>query len=63
MAESADILAMPHQKIILPDLAAGCSMADMAPADQLEICWSELQQLGLASTRGPDHLHQLGGGD
>ncbi|HEX6162655.1 MAG TPA: quinolinate synthase NadA [Vicinamibacterales bacterium] len=49
MAESADILAMPHQKIILPDLAAGCSMADMAPADQLEICWSELQQLGLAS--------------
>jgi quinolinate synthase len=49
MAESADILAMPHQQIILPDLAAGCSMADMAPADQLEICWSELTQLGLAS--------------
>ncbi len=48
MAESADILAMPHQRIILPDLAAGCSMADMAPADQLEICWSELTQLGLA---------------
>ena len=49
MAESADILAMPHQRIILPDLAAGCSMADMAPADQLEICWAELQQLGLAA--------------
>jgi quinolinate synthase len=49
MAESADILAMPHQRIILPDLAAGCSMADMAPADQLEICWSELVQLGMAS--------------
>jgi quinolinate synthase len=49
MAESADILALPHQRIILPDLAAGCSMADMAPADQLEICWAELQQLGLAS--------------
>ncbi len=49
MAESADILAMPHQRIILPDLAAGCSMADMAPADQLEICWSELRQLGMAS--------------
>ena len=48
MAESADILAMPHQRIILPDLAAGCSMADMAPADQLEICWSELTQPGLA---------------
>ena len=37
MAESADILALPHQRIILPDLAAGCSMADMAPSDQLEI--------------------------
>jgi quinolinate synthase len=49
MAESADILAMPHQKIILPDLAAGCSMADMAPSDQLEICWSELRQLGLSN--------------
>jgi quinolinate synthase len=49
MAESADILALPRQRIILPDLAAGCSMADMAPSDQLEICWSELGQLGLAS--------------
>jgi quinolinate synthase len=49
MAESADILALPHQRIILPDLAAGCSMADMAPADQLEICWKELTQLGLSS--------------
>ena len=63
MAESADILAMPHQKIILPDLAAGCSMADMAPADQLEICWSELTQMGVAFTRRPDHLHQFGRGD
>ena len=50
MAESADILALPHQRVILPDLAAGCSMADMAPADQLEVCWSELRQLGLASS-------------
>src|SRR6202008_3818267 len=49
MAESADILALPHQRIILPDLAAGCSMADMAPADQLEIAWQELTQMGLAS--------------
>ena len=49
MAESADILALPHQRVILPDLAAGCSMADMAPADQLEICWSELRQLNLAA--------------
>src|SRR5688572_6905294 len=49
MAESADILALPHQRVVLPDLAAGCSMADMAPSDQLEICWQELTQLGMAS--------------
>ena len=53
MAESADILALPHQRIILPDLAAGCSMADMAPADQLEICWQELTQLGIAARVTP----------
>lgn len=53
MAESADILALPHQRVILPDLAAGCSMADMAPADQLEICWNELTQLGLAGRTVP----------
>jgi quinolinate synthase len=53
MAESADILALPHQRIILPDLAAGCSMADMAPADQLEICWQELTQLGMAARVTP----------
>src|SRR5688572_17924810 len=39
MAESADILRRPHQKVVLPDLAAGCSMADMAAPDQLELCW------------------------
>jgi quinolinate synthase len=48
MAESADVLARPHQKVILPDLAAGCSMADMAPPDELEVCWAELEGLGLA---------------
>jgi quinolinate synthase len=53
MAESADVLALPHQKVILPDLAAGCSMADMAPADELEICWSELEQLGAAGRTVP----------
>ena len=42
MAESADVLSAPHQKVILPDLAAGCSMADMAAIDQLETCWEEL---------------------
>jgi quinolinate synthase len=49
MAESADILALPHQRVILPDLAAGCSMADMAAPDQLETCWGELDELSLAS--------------
>jgi quinolinate synthase len=53
MAESADILGLPHQKVILPDLAAGCSMADMVAPDQLEICWFELQQLGMAARTGP----------
>jgi quinolinate synthase len=53
MAESADVLALPHQKVILPDLAAGCSMADMAPADELAICWSELEQMGMAARTVP----------
>jgi len=47
MAESVNVLGAPHQQVILPDLAAGCSMADMAAIDQLEICWSELRQLGV----------------
>jgi quinolinate synthase len=47
MAESADILRAPHQKVVLPDLAAGCSMADMAAQDQLEMCWRELEQMGV----------------
>jgi len=47
MAESADILSAPHQRVILPDLAAGCSMADMAAIDQMEVCWQELAQLGI----------------
>ena len=42
MAESADVLSRPHQRVILPDLAAGCSMADMAADDQLQTCWDEL---------------------
>jgi len=45
MAESADVLSAPHQKVILPDLAAGCSMADMAAIDQLETCWEELSSI------------------
>ena len=47
MAESADVLSGPHQQVILPDLAAGCSMADMAAADDLDICWDELGQMGI----------------
>jgi len=47
MAESADVLCAAHQQVILPDLAAGCSMADMVAEDQLEICWEELTQLGV----------------
>ena len=42
MAESADILSAPHQKVILPDLDAGCSMADMAEIDDVQDCWEHL---------------------
>ena len=48
MAESADILTAPHQRVVLPDLAAGCSMADMAALDQVEDCWDALTDAGLA---------------
>src|SRR5213596_679353 len=47
MAESADVLSAPYQQVILPDLAAGCSMSDMADPEQLEQCWSDLEQMGL----------------
>jgi quinolinate synthase len=49
MAESADVLSADDQQVILPDLAAGCSMADMVDADQLEMCWSDLEQMGVGS--------------
>ena len=49
MAESANILGAPHQQVVLPDLAAGCSMADMAAIDQLEICWEEMRRMGATS--------------
>jgi quinolinate synthase len=49
MAESADVLSAPNQQVILPDLAAGCSMADMAAPDQLETCWEELTLMGVTS--------------
>ena len=53
MAESADILTSPQQKVILPDLAAGCSMADMATASQVQECWKELERIGVAKTTIP----------
>ena len=49
MAESADVLAAPGQRVILPDLAAGCSMADMAEPEQLETCWNELEEMGVTA--------------
>src|SRR6186713_1302224 len=51
MAESADVLCGRHQQVILPDLAAGCSMADMAAPEQLEMCWEELSQMGVTVPR------------
>jgi quinolinate synthase len=53
MAESADILTTNHQKVILPDLAAGCSMADMATASQVASCWQVLEKLGVAKKTIP----------
>ncbi len=44
MAESADILTSEHQQVILPDLGAGCSMADMAQLDDVEDAWQVIQQ-------------------
>jgi quinolinate synthase len=52
MAESADILARASQEVVLPDLSAGCSMADMAEIGQVEDCWEQLVELGLTSDSG-----------
>ncbi|XTZ18325.1 quinolinate synthase NadA [Micromonospora echinospora] len=53
MAESADILTSDAQKVILPDLAAGCSMADMAVLSQVETAWEVLTELGVAADTVP----------
>jgi quinolinate synthase len=53
MAESADILTSPSQRVILPDLAAGCSMADMASANQVSDAWRVMQELGISSKTIP----------
>jgi quinolinate synthase len=53
MAESADILTGAHQQVVLPDLAAGCSMADMATFDQVEEAWEVLADAGVADRTVP----------
>ncbi len=53
MAESADILTAETQSVVLPDLAAGCSMADMAAIDQVEECWDQLVEAGVAQSTVP----------
>jgi quinolinate synthase len=53
MAESADVLGRAGQQVILPDLNAGCSMADMAEISQVEACWEALERLGLADETVP----------
>ena len=53
MAESADILTSVNQKVILPDLAAGCSMADMAGAQQVEAAWAHFTKVGIAKKTIP----------
>ena len=53
MAESADILTADTQTVVLPDLAAGCSMADMAAIDQVQECWEQLVEAGVADLTVP----------
>ncbi|GAA1413308.1 quinolinate synthase NadA [Catellatospora coxensis] len=53
MAESADILTSETQRVVLPDLAAGCSMADMAVLEQVEQCWDLLSDLGISDSVVP----------
>jgi len=48
MAEAADILSQPHQKVVLPNLSAGCSMADMADPEDVYACWDELAEAGIS---------------
>ncbi len=53
MAESADVLGREGQQVILPDLSAGCSMADMAEISQVEACWEVVERMGLAEETIP----------
>jgi len=60
MAESADILGRSNQQVILPDLNAGCSMADMAEIGQVEDCWDSLMAAGLHGSIVPLTYYELG---
>jgi quinolinate synthase len=51
MAESADILGKPSQRVILPDMGAGCSMADMATVEQVEDAWEQLREIGVLKSK------------
>jgi quinolinate synthase len=51
MAESADVVGRPNQRVILPDLGAGCSMADMANIDQVEDAWEQLRDIGVLESK------------
>jgi quinolinate synthase len=53
MAEAADILSAPHQKVMLPNMAAGCSMADMADPDDVYSAWAEMEEIGIAQDTLP----------
>ena len=53
MAEAADILSARHQKVVLPNMAAGCSMADMADPDDVYSAWAEMEELGIAQDTLP----------
>jgi quinolinate synthase len=52
MAETADVLSRPWQQVVLPDLNAGCSMADMAEIGQVEDCWEALERAGVVAGEG-----------
>jgi quinolinate synthase len=61
MAESADILTKESQRVVLPDLAAGCSMADMAVLGQVETAWEQFQDLGITEpARGGTPQNKIG---